>query len=130
MANKLDDAQLAKEDIVSRPDITEGVEAQAQNTAPAAAENITGDDIERAERHSRIFARRLEKYLKKSTGDDVTADEAMELSEIGGMLFRGLLKVPFGSAIGGAIVAVCVSLPFLPRLLKIIYKPKPEEKKQ
>ncbi len=90
---------------------------QAVQDAPPALE-----DTERAERQARIFARRMAKTLKGMTGDDVTPDEAEEIAEIGGALFRGLLRIPFGSALGGMIVAICVAVPFIPRILKFTAK--------
>lgn len=89
--------------------------------APVAAE-----EAERAERQSRIFARRIARTLRNATGDDVTPDEAEEIAEIGGAIFRGLLRIPFGGMIGGAIIAVCVAIPFMPRILK--FTAKKEEK--
>ncbi len=92
-------------------------------SAEAAAEAAPPpEDTERAERQARIFARRMAKTLKGLTGDDVTPDEAEEIAEIGGALFRGLLRVPLGKALGGMIVALCVAVPFIPRIIKFTSK--------
>lgn len=131
---KLDDDELAKLDIVSRPEVTPGAADEAakkpgKKAVAEAAAPPAPEESERAERQSRIFARRIERYLKGLTGDKVTPDEAAEIAEVGGMIFRGLLRVPMGGVIGGAIVALCIAIPFMPRLFKITAK-KPEEKTQ
>ena len=127
---KLDDAELVKMDIVNRPEVTPGVDGDTikpnEKEAPRSDHELGAQDIDRAERQSRIFSRRVERLLKGMTGDDVTNDEKAEVAEIGGMVFKGLLKVPFGNLIGTGIIAVCVAFAFLPRILKFTAG-KPEE---
>lgn len=118
----LDDNALAKNDIVSRPEVTAGSGAapEQKTEAPAPVSD------EQAERKGRIVARALSRVYNKATGEVMGADEQGELGEVTGLLFRALPEGVAGRTIGASIVALCLALPFVPLLTKL-FKPKQEK---
>lgn len=118
MVKKIDDTELAKADIVDRPDVTDNTPGPKREDAATAADEQA--QAETAERDSRITTGALAKGYEQLTGEQANADQLEALSEISLKLFKALRTVSYGGILGGSIVAVCLALPFIPPLVRFL----------
>lgn len=126
MAKKVNDAELAKADIVDRPDVTDNTPGPKKEEAATAAQDQA--QAETAERDSRIATGALAKGYEQLTGEQANADQLEALTEISLKLFKALRTVSYGGFIGGSILTVCLVLPFIPPLFKFLRSTGKEEK--
>lgn len=120
----LDDKTLAENDVINRPEISDG-EAQAAAKKPAAqlAPVDAAAASEADERAARLLTSEFANAFKQATGEEVDANKAQALEELSALIFSGLRRLAYGGYIRSGIMAACLIAPFIPALWRL-FKPQ------
>lgn len=135
MPEKINEAQLVKEDIVNRPDVTATIEApeavESGDNEPAKQSDkghITYTP-EKASRDARLLTRGTKKVFEELSDKKMASEHKEALEELGFEFFDLLRELNLPRSAHVSILLGLVALPFVPPLLKLIKrKPEPVEK--